>query len=376
MKTKLRHYSILGIIFAFASAVQASDATTGVFNPLDFGASGRGKPELDAPAMWRCFQAMTNAGAGTMWLANSKVFADTNTYLWPSAPAGAYTIQGAGNSVIKVLITNATYITCKQNMPDFINVTFQNAGSGSNICVMASRIPGDYHYERNARFVGWAIPEYYGANASPVIMNAVYEHCRVCPVFAGWSDAPFIKFNAKYCRFGVVVAGDYNTPPWGFATRVNGGTFMMGGIGNGYTLIIGRSGSCNFSGNSESNTNAMIAIGYPPDLFPGDSHYCATQALDTVIISGVSELVNQISPSSRSNALINFFVPVRHMTVIGTQSGSLFKFENQGSYNWSHIKTLGCQTHYHSYMMPDGSTVTKTNDEWGIQWTTSTGGNY
>ncbi len=314
---------------AFYSSANPSNyitktATIKRFNVMEYGASGVGIAGLDSPA----FKAAWNDAFkhGGVVYAPRGLYVDTNSYSVPVWPAyGPHSMQGGSEIFIEgdgreatficVATTDPAYLQCHGQIPGIKELTFQNIGSRAVSCLVATNTPGVAGILHNAAFRGFYKGADIGAHDGLRVTSCEFYDCYIGLRLAGFSDGVIVEARADACRAGVVIGGFL--PSQGYS-KAQGGRFHLEGNGNGFHFVVARSGGNVLSGYTEHNTNAVVAIGYPPGLLPGET-YAETQPVPQLNIESLLEGV----PINPTNDFVRLYVPVTALRISGCYGGTL-----------------------------------------------------
>lgn len=314
-------------LYAAIPTNSAALTNSRLFNVLDYGASGTGDVSRDAPAFKAAYSNCFYFG-GVVYVPRG-LYVDTNRYTVPgTATVGTHPSQGGAeifftgdgrdNTLIYVGITNAVYMSCSGQMPGFESISFKNVGSGTNVFFQATNNPGIASFANNIKVEGFYKGMDIGAHHGFHMEGGQFTACYIGLRILGYSDCVSVEGRSDWCRAGLVVGGLQSN---GAYSKANGGRYHWGGNGDGYHIVLGRSTGNRFSGYTESTSNAVVCIGYPPDLLPEET-YVHQQTVSDAILSGLVEGVNI---HSTTNDFVRLYVPIDHLVLENCYGGTLVR---------------------------------------------------
>jgi len=349
-------------------------ATLKRFNVMQYGASGVGIVAQDSPA----FKAAWNdafANGGVVY-APRGMYVDTNSYLVPAyASSGPHSGQGGSEFFIEgdgkdatfiyVATSNPVYLRCGGQIPGIKGLTFQNVGGAEVSCLVATNVPGVMGYLHDAAFRGFYKGADIAAHDGLRVTGCQFYNCYIGLRVAGFSDGVNVEARADACRAGVVIGG--LMPSQGYS-KANGGRFHLEGNGNGFHFVVARSSGNVLSGYTEHNTNAVVAVGYPPGLLPGET-VAETQLVTTLNLESLVEGV----PKTSSSDFVRLYVPCTALRLSGCYGGRLIHSMTASADSNSAWLAVGNTHQGDMVLFSNGSTVigdgsATTYKTWSYRW--------
>ncbi len=349
-------------------------ATLKRFNVMEYGASGNAIPELDAPAFKAAWNDAFTYG-GVIYVPRGR-YLDTNSYRVPVwAASGPHSTQGGSEIFIEgdgkdatfvyVVTPDPVYLQCHGQIPGIKGLTFQNLGSATVSCLVATNAPGVAGILHDAAFRCFYKGADIAAHDGLRVTSCEFYNCYIGLRVAGFSDGVNVEARADACRAGVVIGG------WAPAlnyTKAQGGRFHLEGNGNGFHFVVARSGGNVLSGYTEHNTNAVVAVGYPPGLLPNET-YAETQEVPQLNIESLQEGV----PTTSASDFVRLYVPCNALRLSGCFGGRLIHSMTADADSKSAWLAVGNYHQGDMVLFSNGTTVIgdgsgATYKTWSYRW--------
>lgn len=355
-----------------------------VYNVVKFGASGVGDYTADSPAIK---VAISNAAyfGGIVYFPRG-TYMDTNTYILPAAktvgtsaaqtgPFLEFQGDGIDTTHLYVACTNAVYLNCSGQTPNIKRMTFVNANpsasltNAGNILLMATNGYGVMSVIEDvyANFF-YVAADIYAVTSMRIENFEAYGSYMGLRI-GGYADRALVSANFRHCFAGLVIGGH----EWiENVTRTAGIAVSIGGADNVYNAVWSYAYAGSLSGNSERNTNASIAIGYPPEFslaYGGLEHYCRTGAVPQLTINGYSDSV----PLTPSNDLIRVYTTANNLVLANSRGATLLHFMTNTAEAYSGFLSEGNYGSSALVKWSDGSTyagdtTARARRTWSYNW--------
>jgi len=280
---------------AIASTIGRRDASNSIsamfpriFNVQTYGATGNGRTN-DSAAILAAWTAMTNAHGGVLYFPSGR-YLDTNTYLLQTVdvPAG-YTINynaqfvirgdSSGSSYWLARVTNTAFLQARLTPLNFQNITIEGSGSSTGYVAIAQTGTQELTDTRFSHFdTGCDVAGAAGGHAYGVSFWACGTGMRVPAYADGWVG----QILGHYCYRTVLETGGTVQYYPGIRASSNQRWHIVGNR-NRYGAVIGAGGSIAVTCYMEGTTNAIVAIGHPPEFGDPD----ADDTIRAVALDGI-----------------------------------------------------------------------------------------
>lgn len=341
----------------FPAALTATQNLVRVWNVKDYGAIGGAIP-ADSVGFAHAFSNLFRYG-GRVHIPNSKTtpYLVTNQFLVPGLSTNTGPLQhidmvvegdGIGASVVKLALTNQTFLFCQSGLPQLRNLSFINVGSGTN-SIARNVTSGVGTVISGVQMVGFTNSagldaSHAGAEAFYIVaqMGTVVENIDVIDCDIGvrlmrYTDGCDVSGRFTGCKIAPVVVGGYPTN-YPEAANANVTHLKLNGSLSAYGAIVaGSSRGTVVSGYQERQRRANVAFGYPLDLFPGETNSTIGQAT----VRDFNANVNYTT----TNAVVELNTSVGELTLENVYGARLIYVTNSAAATGTHLemRNVSCQ---------------------------------
>jgi hypothetical protein len=246
-----------------------------VVNVRDFGAVGDARTD-DTAAVAAALDSASRKGI-TLYFPAGVFTVKTQlqvTFSWPRRQAfttfSKFRILGDGSSatVIRFAATNGTLLTVSNVVLNLEGVTLQDAGLGRNNGITVTGQSGAHTLRDVAieAFAGWGA-NFEGGAGGCIYSSGVYG-CGIGYKLPGYCDGWTIDSRVDVCNVGIELGGPAEWPPYYKYDAANAARIHLVGSRNNYAVVVGKGAGADISGYLEACTNAFVAIGHPPEVYP------------------------------------------------------------------------------------------------------------
>ncbi len=328
-----------------------------VWNVRDYGAIGGSIP-ADSVGFAHAFSNLFRYG-GRVYAPGSGTapYIVTNHFAVPALSTNsgsgthvdmAFIGDGMGASIVKLALTNQTFLDCDATPPLLMNLTFINVGSGTN-SIARNTNTSFGTVIHSVQMIGFTNSAGIDASHPPceafnlvaqmgtTVENIDVVNCDIGVRMMRYMDGCNVYGRFTGCNVAPVVLGGY---PWRYpeAANANIAHVKLNGSLSAYgTIVAGSSRGVVVSGYQERQRRANVAFGYPLDLFPGETNTTIGQA----VVRDLNANVNYTT----TNALIELNTSVGELTVENVYGARLLYVTNSAAATGTHLnmKNISCQ---------------------------------